>query len=428
MSLAIIRIVGSLSLAITGLFISKRIFDSSEKIFSITGIISIFFIILPISLLYQEKYNSLAFLLMFFSYIIVFKKKFDISTVSSIIVSGYILILITIIDLIGTSIELKFFTYNFVRTNVPIAILNNIYVNAGAILVSEIPFFKKKIKSLCNKAYDNNYIKLVIFVILIIFAISLLYYNITAIFKLNTYYTITFLSIFIFIILSYFYIDEKNNYQKLNNEYNILFDYTQNFENWIDDEQLYRHELKNNLSIIRDMTKNKSIINKIDEMLKFSIIIDDKAIEDFKNIPKGGLKGLLYYKIAIAKNKKVKMIVEVSPKITNKLKKLSDKEIRNICILLGIYLDNALEAAQNSTKKIVSLEVYETNENINFVISNSYNNIISIKSMKLKGFSTKGENHGKGLYYANKLINKNKWIETDQMFLNDYFIQKILVK
>ena len=42
--------------------------------------------------------------------------------------------------------------------------------------------------------------------------------------------------------------------------------------------------------------------------------------------------------------------------------------------------------------------------------------------------TTKGKNHGKGLYYVNKLINKYKWIETSQMFLNNYFIQKITIK
>ena len=191
---------------------------------------------------------------------------------------------------------------------------------------------------------------------------------------------------------------------------------------------MYRHELKNNLSIIRSMTKNKKIINKIDEMLKFTIIIDDKDIEDLKNIPKGGLKGLLYYKVALAKNKKVKMIVEVSPKVKKTIEKLSDSKLKNVCILLGIYLDNALEAAQLSREKLVSLEIYEINNRLTFTISNTYNEIIPLKNMREKGFSTKGKNHGKGLYYANKLINKIKWLEVNQIFLKKFFIQKISFK
>ena len=160
---------------------------------------------------------------------------------------------------------------------------------------------------------------------------------------------------------------------------------------------MYRHELKNNLSIIRNMTKNKKIINKIDEMLQFSIVIDEQAIEDLKNVPKGGLKGLLYYKIALAKNKKVKMIIEVSPKVSSSLKRISEKHLRQLSIVLGIYLDNALESAEESKGKQVTLEVYEINNVINFVISNTYKNLISLKNMQKKYFSTKVRNHSKGL-------------------------------
>ena len=317
MSLIIIKIIGSLSIAFASLFIAKRMFGNKDKFFSISNMIGILFMILPVCLLYQEQYSYLVLFLSFIVYIFVFKKIFDTNFITAVIISGYIVILVTLTDLIGTSIELTFFSYNFVRTNAILAIINNIYVSVAIILLDSIPLLRKKVKELCIEVDNNNYLKLIIFIILITIAISLLYYNITSIFKLNIYYTVTFISIFIFIILSYFYIDEKNNYKKLNDKYDSLFEYTQNFENWIDDEQMYRHELKNNLSIIRSLTKNKKIIDKVDEMLKFSIIIDDKAIEDLKNVPKGGLKGLLYYKVALAKNKNVKMSVEVSPKATS---------------------------------------------------------------------------------------------------------------
>ena len=122
------------------------------------------------------------------------------------------------------------------------------------------------------------------------------------------------------------------------------------------------------------------------------------------------------------------MVVEVSPKVETILKKLPNKKNRDICIILGIYLDNALEAAEESKEKTISLEIYEANKKINFTISNTYKNIIPLKTMRKKGFSTKGKSHGKGLYYADKMVNKVKWIEISQIFLNNYFIQKICVK
>ena len=191
---------------------------------------------------------------------------------------------------------------------------------------------------------------------------------------------------------------------------------------------MYRHELKNNLSMIRNMTKNKKIINKIDDMLNMNINIDDEYIELLKYIPKGGLKGLLYYKIALAKNKKVKIVIEISSKVNILLKQLAEEQLRQLCIVLGIYIDNALDSAEESNKKIVTLEIYEINKMIIFTISNTYKELVPIKNMKKIGFTTKGGEHGKGLYYANKVLSKTKWLKSEQVFLNDYFIQKIYIK
>ena len=83
---------------------------------------------------------------------------------------------------------------------------------------------------------------------------------------------------FLLLILYYLYVKECNNYVSLSQEYDAIFKYIQTFEEWIDNEQMYRHELKNNLSIIRNMTSNKGIIKKIDDMLHFSVILDEYDI------------------------------------------------------------------------------------------------------------------------------------------------------
>ena len=48
--------------------------------------------------------------------------------------------------------------------------------------------------------------------------------------------------------------------------------------------------------------------------------------------------------------------------------------------------------------------------------------------MNKKGYTTKGNGHGKGLYYVKKILNKTRWLDTSQMFLNNYFVQKIHIK
>ena len=428
MSLIIIKIVGSMLVAISGFYAVRNLLDSKEKILKTSNIIPLTLIMIPICFLYDEKYSLLLVMFLYLAEILSFKRIFKLNIETSILASSIFMLLTAFIDIIGTSIELSIFTYEEIRLSPIIAIANNILVASLSIFLTNIKAFKELFQKFSNKInYDESFSK-IIFALLTVFVIGVLYYNVTTIFKLNLAYTITIIALAVFLILYYFYIEQQAKYEKLNNEYDTLFNYVQNFENWIDDEQMYRHELKNNLSIIRNMTKNKKIIEKIDEMLKFSIIIDEQAIEDLRNIPKGGLKGLIYYKVALAKNKKVKMVVEVSPKVKRLLKRLSESHLRQLCIVLGIYLDNALEAAEETKKTQVTLEVYEVRGDINFTISNTYKDLISLKDMKRKSFTTKGENHGKGLYYVGKILKKEKWIETDQIFLNNYFIQKISIK
>ena len=412
---------------ITSFFIVKQLAKNHEKVSAYT-ILIILIITLPTFIFYETKYNALVLLISYILSIVLYKRYFKINLVTSIVLCSVEVILVTLSDLFFTSINLMIFSYEEVRNIWYISFVNNLLVGVFSYLISTLDFISNKVTYLCKKINNKTGYKIAIFAIVSILIVAILFFNITAIFKLNLYYAITIIGLFGLLILYYFYISEITNYEKLNDEYNMLFDYVQTFENWIDDEQMYRHELKNNLSIIRNMTKNKKIINKIDEMLNFTIVIDDNDIEDLKNIPKGGLKGLIYYKVALAKNKKVKMIIEASPKATSLLKKLEEKKLRKLCIVLGIYLDNALEAAAISKNKSVTLEIYKSNNNLTFTISNTYKNIIPIKDMKNKGYTTKGKNHGKGLYYVSKVLNKEKWIESSQIFLNDYFIQKICIK
>ena len=49
---------------------------------------------------------------------------------------------------------------------------------------------------------------------------------------------------------------EKSNYDKLLTEYDGLFKYVKIFEDWIENEQFNRHEYKNQLAVIKGLSKN----------------------------------------------------------------------------------------------------------------------------------------------------------------------------
>lgn len=423
-----IKIIIGIIMSLTGYVTARNILGESYQIKKTRIILSIIIVSLPTIILFQTDYTLILTTLVYVLMAISFKYIFDISIVSSILLGGFIMLLTAFSDILITTVETKFFTYYQMRNNIYLNLANNAIVFIMCILITKNNNLVSIIKRFIEKIEKSRRIKSIFFTVMIVLVMMLLYYNITSIFEINTPYIITFISMIIFFILYYIYITERNNYDKLKNEYNIIFSYIQTFEEWIDNEQLYRHELKNNLSIIRNLTNKQEINKKIDKMLNMSIIIDKEYIEVLKDLPSGGLKGLLYYKIALAKNERINFYIDVSPKIKNKLNKLNKNIIEDICIILGIYIDNSIEAARNTEKKIVTLEIYEANKEINFVISNSYNTIVSVDKMSEKGFSTKGKNRGKGLYFVEKIIRNSKQLESKKTYLNDYFIQKLIIK
>ena len=124
-------------------------------------------------------------------------------------------------------------------------------------------------------------------------------------------------------------------------------------------------------------------------------------------LPKGGIKGLMYYKSAIAQKNKIDLEVDISLETHSILEKLPEKDIKTLCRLIGIYFDNAIEAARETRKKKVLVEVYEIKDHVTFVFSNTFKKAKNFDDRNKKGVSSKGKGHGNGLYFASKLIKEN---------------------
>ena len=423
----IVKIIGSIILAISSLIIAKKILKSEEKIITKENLLLIIPIVLVTCIMYSPQYSSLLTLIIYIILVLTIRKVLNATVSTSIILATISLLIFAVVDVLLSSVETILFNYEMIRNVWYINLFNNIFICLASVEISNIKKIVIPFGKLCEKVEKRRYEE-IFFGITMIIVMTLFYYNITSIFELNIAYIITLICMFVFIVLYYFYAIEKTNYERLREEYKILLNCVQTFEDWIDNEQMYKHELKNSLSIIRNMTKNKNIITKIDKMLGVNISIDDEYIENLKYIPKNSIKGLLYYKIALAQKNKIKIVIEISSKIINSFKRIPEDKINTICIILGIYLDNAIEEAQLTKDKKVTIEIYVIGKSLNIVISNSCRKITSIKEMSKKNFSTKGKKRGNGLYYVKKILNKNKWLSSNSIFLNNYFIQKIIIK
>ena len=308
-------------------------------------------------------------------------------------------------------------------------LLINIGISIITILISKIPFVKAFLNTIINWYNKNEYKSLIIFTFCTItVSIFLLYNNfINVLPKSLLWFTNAFcLAVFIFIIG---FFKEKTSKNKLIYEYDQLLDYVKTYEKLLDEKNKNQHEYKNQLAVIRVMVKDKKTLEYIDSLLHSETEENLETINKLKYIPKGGLKGLFYYKIESMKKRKINVYIDISSELkSNKIWKRCDDNLLSVSKILGVYLDNAIEAAELTKEKVITLDAYLDDDNIVFEISNTFKGPINIEKIGDKGYSTKGDGHGYGLALVNDLISKNNNLKQCREINANYYIQKLYIK
>lgn len=427
MSTNIVNFICSALMSIMGLIVVRNISGSKEKFLTIKNLILIMcLIILPI-FIHDTKYNYIYTISIYVMTIVIYKYALNISFVKSIISCGIMLISLFFIEFFASGILASITTIDYVRNTWYINILSNLVVSIILILIYKIKIIGDNLSAFIDKLEQKSSIKIIISIFLSIIAMSTILYTIGKNFSINSVFTTNFLIFIIFLILIIILLCERGNYEKLLDEYDNLFKYVQVFEDWIETEQLNRHEYKNQLAVLRCMTKEKKVKDKIDSIITDYINVDNEMINQLKPLPNGGFKGLLYYKMAVAKNNGINLEIDISIKTENMLYNLKNEKLKILSNLIGIYFDNAIEASKETKKKIVSLEIYEYDDAVEIVISNTFNIKNNISNRNRKGFSTKGQGRGNGLYFASRLLSRNKWIIGKQEIYKDFYIQKLSI-
>lgn len=418
--------IGLLTMAITGFFIINNFIGRDIKLQGKDFLIMIISIIIPLCI-FDEKYSSIYTIVTFLVNIMMYKIIFKKEMAEVVIYTGIVMILMFLSDIICGIILINFFDIEKLRGIWYFRIILNVIVATVSIIIYQVLQLKKLYKYIDNKLKNDNF-KVMIVLTLLILVFSIIMFNLYKNFKYNEYYFSNIILVIIFFIILYIFIIDKTKYTDLIKKYDNLFIYVQNFEDWIEKEQLNRHEFKNQLAVLRSVTKDTNTRKKIDEILKDNIEIEDEIIDQLKKLPKGGIKGLMYYKSAIAQKNKLNLVIDVSINSNSALNHLNKNDTQTLCKLIGIYYDNAIEAAKETRKKNILIEIYEVKNQTNIVISNTFKKAKNFNNRNEKGISSKGKGRGNGLYFAKSLLDKNKWIEENQEIIDRYYIETLHIK
>lgn len=423
----IIKLVIFTVMPVSGFFVIKNLIDSEEKFFSVKNLLIILLLCVANGIIYTSEYKSYTTLFNFLFLIIGYKYIFKISFFQSLLLSICIMIFTSLSEMLFYVFIYSLFNKTIARDYNLEMLVGNIVIGCMIILISNITSIRKLVKNVFVKLEKFSKMETVFISFFWIIIISILCYLIYKNGFSNVGFGIIAFIEFTFILFMINHFRDKNKYINLNEKFDELYEYIQTMEEALDVEQMNIHEYKNQLSMIRSMSDDKKVKEYINSLVE-ECLDDGKLNTELKNLPKGGLKGFLYYKLAQASRRRLKVLVTVSKETSSVIEKLSVEEEKQLSRLLGIYIDNAMEAAEKTSKKLVSLEFYKIKDTVCIVITNSMiEEETNVELVGNKGFTTKGDGHGRGTYLAKKMLLHNSKFSSENSTVRDYYIEKILI-
>ncbi len=340
--------------------------------------------------------------------------------------SVFLIYFILVISEVFLAIVLRLLDYSFSSIGYfQIEILNilNIFISLYIINLKEVKKFKRMLFDFSEKMQKQ------IIVLLIISLFCLLVFYLFEIENKVLYIYIAILVIIIFSLIITILIKDFLK-QKIYNEYDNLNKYVKEYEFLLDEQIKKNHEFKNQLIVIMSMIDNKKTKRYISKLLNEEININNELLNDLNKIPVKGIKGLIYYKLIIASRDKIDIKLDIGCNYEDDiLLNITENELIDLTKLVGIFIDNAIEAVLNLDDKQISISIY-INENNEFIISiaNNFDNSINVEKILKNRYTTKGKNHGYGLLLAGEIIRKNKKIRNKREIISNVFIQNIIYK
>ena len=430
----LILFIDSAIMWISFYLIGRILFEETEKpnYIKLVPIIIIFSSVLAhINYINSEVLNGVIKIICVYSlyclfYKIIFKKE-----LSKVLVASLILYLflcaseVVMVILAGVILEIM---------DKPMSIMkNSITMNFLIAMLEYIVILNLKEK-LIAIVKDNNLGKksgiIVIFIVLITLALLGFRMPLSK-WSLNIEFIVTMTILLSFCIVGIFMIKQNSDIQKTTSKYQKLVDYSDITNNLLEDYRIVSHEQKNQLLVIRSMLDDnspKELVDYVDGLLKKKVGFKYEWIGDLNHLPLSGLKGLINYKLIEAHTIGIDVNISISKDVAKtKLNQLSTYRKDELYSIIGVYLDNAIQAAKDGKKKEVSLEIYKEENKVVIVIANTYKGKIDFEKLDNYGYTTKGKNHGVGLHLVKKIIENEDIYSQSRSLFEDYYVQKLII-
>lgn len=209
-----------------------------------------------------------------------------------------------------------------------------------------------------------------------------------------------------------------------------LLEYTSQIENMYEELRSFKHDYSNMLLTMSGFIDSGDIEGLRSYYQKSILPTNEKInkgnyhLHKLSRIQDPAIKGMLSAKFINAINQGVDFFVDIMEDIPDISMKVLD-----LTRVLGIYIDNAVEAALETKDKEVKFNVVRDSNAVVIVIANSYiNKGISIKDAEKYAVSTKGEGRGIGLSNVVKILSEYPNVNKITEMKDKYFVQTLVIE
>ena len=314
-----------------------------------------------------------------------------------------------------------------ITTSLKLQIIFDCFIGLITIIISKVRIFS----CICNFFYK---ITLNINVKKFILFISFTVFGITSVFA-STYFqnnvkiavTINILISIIYVIITVVILNYQNRYYRIKLKYNTSLDSLQSQENVINEYRIMNHENKNQLLTIVSMTKDEKVKKYVNSLINHNNKLNNEIMDMTLKLPEGGIRGLIYNKLLNMKEKDISFNLNIDKLITNKLLSIiDDNDIVDICEIVGVFIDNAIDETCNIKEKFINIDMHVADNNMYIIIKNNHE-IQNIESKNILK-SNKGKDRGYGLQLVKKIVDSNKRLSNKKEITKNVFSQILIIK
>ena len=201
--------------------------------------------------------------------------------------------------------------------------------------------------------------------------------------------------------------------------------YNQQVEPLVDTLRRQRHGHENNLAALAGLVHARDL-EGLDRWLAESAAdhgrtapIDEAA---FHRIRSAALLGLLSAKATLAQEIDVAFEIDARTAVAD-----LPIPVFTLCEILGILLDNALEAAAPSFSRRARFEVHAVDRALSFRVSNTYAEPPDLDRLGEKGYTTKPGGRGHGLHFVRTHLRHLHGVQLNTTIEAPWFHQELLV-